>query len=106
MDINLTNEQKVKATAAPVTAAGHPAQLDGALRVSVVSGDGTFTQDAGEPLSVVFVSSDVPGDTTYLVEADADLGAGVVLVQDTVTVHVAGALAAFLGLAVGAPETK
>lgn len=106
IDVNITNEEKVKVTAAPVTSTGRPAQLDGALTVSVVSGDSTFTQDAAEPNSVFLVSSDTPGTTIYLIEADADLGAGIVFIQDTVAIHVAGAMAAALGLTVGAPEAK
>jgi len=106
MEITITNEQKIKVTATPVTSTGKAAELDGALRVSVVSGDSTFAQDDTDPKSVSLVSSDTPGDTTFLIEGDADLGEGVELVQDTVTLHVQGARAANLGLAVGTAEAK
>jgi hypothetical protein len=106
VEINSTNEEKVKLTATPVTGAGNPAAIDGALRVSVVSGDASFTQDPAEPNAFYAVSGSGPGDTTYLVEADADLGEGVVLIQDTVTYHVSGAQAASFGLVASAPEVK
>lgn len=106
VEINSTNEEKVKLTATPLTAAGHPAAIDGALRITVQSGDATFTQDPAEPNSFFAVSGDAPGDTVYLVEADADLGAGVTLIQDSVTYHVAGAAAASFGLSASAPEPK
>lgn len=112
LDLNITNEQKIPVTVNPTTATGKPASLDGALRVSVVSGASTFTQDPASPNSVMLVSSDTPGDTTFLIEGDSDLtpddanGGGVQLIQDTVTLHVAGALAANLGLSAGAAEPK
>jgi hypothetical protein len=100
------NEQKVKVTASPVTQSGGPAQVDGALTVMVQSGDGTFTQDPADPLSFYAVSGDAPGTTVYLVEADADLGAGTVLIQDTVEYVVSGAQAASFGLTAGPAEPK
>lgn len=100
------NEQKIKVTAQPQTTSGRPAQIDGAVRVSVQSGEATFTQDPAEPLSFFAVSGDNPGTTEYLVEADADLGAGVVNIQDIVTYEVSGAQAANFGLVAGAPEPK
>ncbi len=101
-----SNEEKVPVTAAPVTSAGRPAQIDGALTVTVQSGDGTVEQDAATPLSFNAVSGDAPGDTVYLVEADADLGAGVVTLQDTFTLSVSGANAASFGLSAGAAMPK
>lgn len=101
-----TNEQKVKVTASPVTQSGGPAQVDGALTVTVQSGEGTFTQDAADPLSFYAVSGADPGTTVYVVSADADLGAGTVLIQDTVEYVVSGAQAASFGLTAGTPEPK
>lgn len=100
------NEQKVKVTASPVTSSGRPAQLDGALTITVQSGDSTFTQDPASPTEFFAVSSDTPGTTEYLVEGDADLGAGVVTIQDVVTYEVSGAQAASFGLVGGTPEPK
>lgn len=102
--LSCTNEQKIRVTATPVTSTGRPASLDGPVAVSVVSGDSTFAlMDA---TSFELISSDTPGATTFLVEADADLGGGVVLIQDTITLDVLGALAVNLGLTAAVPEAK
>ena len=103
--LKISNEQKVTVTINPKTNAGKPATLDGAPTWTVVSGESTVvTADGG--LSASLVSSDNPGDTTFLVEADADLGEGVETVQDTITLSVIGANAANLGLVAGQPELK
>ena len=104
LEITLTNEQKVRLTAIPVTAVGNPAPVDGPVVFSVIAGDSTITPI--DDFSAFLVSSDTPGDTTYLVSADADLGGGVETIQDTVLMHVEGARAANLGLVLGAPEPK
>ncbi len=105
LEISITNEQKVTVTLKPVTNAGKPAKLDGAPSWAVVSGDSTVVA-AADGLSASLVSGDNPGDTTFLVEADADLGSGVETVQDTITLTVIGANAANLGLVAGTPELK
>jgi hypothetical protein len=104
--ITSTNEQRVKVTAAPTTAAGHPTALDGPLRVTLVSGDATVTQDPAEPDAFFVVSGDNPGDSTFLIEGDSDLGSGVTLIQDTVTYSVTGALATSFGLSASPAENK
>lgn len=101
-----TTEQKVPITATPTTAAGHPASFDGALRVTVQSGDGTVEQDPATPNSFNAVSGNAPGTTVFLVEADVDLGAGVQLIQDTVELTVVNALATNFGLTAGAAIPK
>jgi hypothetical protein len=106
LGIACSTEEKVKVTAAPLTATGKPARFDGALKVTVQSGDGTVTQDPGEPNSFFAVSGDAPGTTVYLIEADADLGTGIITLQDTVELEVAGVNAASFGLTAGAPEAK
>ena len=106
LNIASSNEEQVPVTASPMTASGRPAQVDGPLRVSVQSGEGTFTQDAATPLQFKAVSGDNPGETVYLVEADADLGSGVTLIQDTVVYAVASATATSFGLSAGAAEPK
>lgn len=106
LEIACTTEEKVQITATPQTAGGRPAQIDGALRVTVQSGNGTVNQDPADPLSFEAVSGDAPGETVYLVEADADLGAGTELIQDTVTLVVSGAKAANFGLTASAPMPK
>jgi hypothetical protein len=106
LGVACNTDQKVKVTAQPTTSGGHPARFDGALRVTVQSGDGTAAQDPAEPNSFFAVSGDGPGDTVYLVEGDADLGAGTTLIQDTVTLTVEGANAASFGLVAGIAEPK
>jgi len=101
-----SNEQKIKVTANPKTTGGRPATFDGPIRISVQSGEGTFTQDPAEPNAFFAVSSDAPGTTVYLLEADADLGAGSILIQETVELEVSGANAANFGLTVGTAEPK
>lgn len=105
IEITVTNEQKVKVTLKPVTATGKPARLDGAPTWEVVSGDSTVTVSS-DGLSADLISSDTPGDTQYLVKADADLGAGVEEISDVIKLTVEGARAASLGLSVGTPEAK
>jgi hypothetical protein len=105
VEISITNEQKVKVTLAPVTSTGKPALLDGKPTWTVVSGSSTIEVSA-DGLSAFLISSDTPGDTIYLPEADADLGAGIETISDTIKLSVAGARAANLGLTVGTPEAK
>lgn len=107
LTVQTTNEEKIKITVTPVTSTGQPATLDGPVSVSVIGGEATFVMI--DDLSFYLISQDPPappGDTTFLVEADADLGQGQVLIQDTITYTVTGALAVNLGLTAGAPEPK
>jgi len=104
VEATLTNEQKVRISASPVTATGSPAALDGSVRFEVGSGDCTI--EPIDDLSAFIVSGANPGDSTIVVSADADLGAGVETVSDAVTVHVEGARAVSLGLSIGTPEPK
>lgn len=106
LDIDLTTEEKVRITVNPKTPAGHPVQLDGALQVSVQSGDGSVVIDPADPMSFYIVSGDDPGDTAVLVSGDADIGAGVETISDLVIAHVAGARASSLGMSFGPPELK
>jgi len=105
LELTITNEQKVQVTLFPVTEGGDPAKLDGAPAWSVVSGDSTV-EPAEDGMSAFLVSADDPGDTDFMVEADADLGAGVQTISDIVRLHVAGAQAKNLGLSAGTPVLK
>ena len=105
LEITITNEQQVKVTLNPVTETGKPAQVDGAPTWTVQSGDATVTP-AADGLSADLISSDTPGDTQILVEADADLGSGVITISDIITLHVSHANAANLGLVAGDPTPK
>lgn len=104
LSIELTNEQKVKVTVTPVTPSGQPATLDGVPTWEVAAGDVTL-EVASDGLSA-YILSGLPGDSTVVVSADADLGSGVVTISDAVEVHVVGALASSLGLSASAPEPK
>ena len=104
-EVTITNEQKVNLVLNPKTDAGKVVEVDGKPVWSVVSGESTLVV-ADDGLSADLVSSDTPGDTTFLIDADADLGEGVEDVQETVTLHVAGARAKNLGVVVGTPTLK
>lgn len=113
LSIACTNEQKVTVICTPITGpapgfpGGRPAGIDGALKVTVQSGDGTVEQDPNFPLRFKAVSGESLGDTVYLVEADADLGAETVeTISDLVTLTVTGARARNLGLQAGPVEPK
>jgi len=100
-----TNEQKILVHVTPQSLAGKPVPIDGNIAVETTVGDGTFTLEA-DGKSFYAVSGDNPGDTVYVVSADADLGAGVVTISDTVTLTVAGALAANFGITTDSPVLK
>jgi hypothetical protein len=52
------------------------------------------------------VSGSAPGDSLVTMACDADLGAGVVPVSDTLTVHVTSATAASLAVTLDEPVLK
>lgn len=105
LEITITNEEKVKVTLHPVTASGKPASVDGVPTWEVVTGNSTV-EPASDGLSADLISSDDPGDTDFLVKADADLGEGVTEISDIVRLSVAGAQAANLGLSADSPVPK
>lgn len=96
-EATITNEEKKRFIINPLSAGGKPARIDGVPAWTVQSGDSTVDV-AADGMSAFLISSDTPGDTIYLVQADADLGAGVQNLADTITLHVEGANAANLGL--------
>ena len=106
--IKITNEQKVNVTLSPKTDSSKPAKLDGVPTWTVVNGTDTSSTvvPSADGMSADLVSSDTPGDTTFLVDADADLGTGVEDLQETITLTVAGANAKNLGITVGTPVLK
>jgi hypothetical protein len=112
LEITITSDQKIPVTAVPVTASGRAAALDGPLRVRVMSGNATFTQDPASPLTVMLVSEDVvaPGtvsDTVFEVDGDANLDPNVdEIIPDQVTLHVVSPKAAALGLVAGTAVLK
>lgn len=102
--ISMTTEEKVLITASPMTAAGNPAPVDGQASFVVQSGACTVAQV--DALSAYVVSGSTTGESQILVSCDADLGAGIVLIEDTVTAQVISPTAAALGLEAAAPELK
>lgn len=105
IEVRLTNEQKVRVSLTPVTGTGKPAAIDGKPSWTVSSGDSTV-EVAEDGLSAMLVSSDTPGETMVVVEADADLGDGVENISDAIKLTVEGAKAVSLGLSIGTPEPK
>lgn len=105
--ITCDNASQVLVTANPVDDAHNPEPLDGALKVSVTSGDGTFT--VVNQLSFQAVSGTALADTVYSVTGDGDLGPGVSSITDTVTLTVTAKpvpQATSLGLVGGAVTPK
>jgi len=101
----ITNAQQVNVTLTPKTDSGKPAKLDGVPVWSVISGTSTVVP-AADGLSADLISSDEPGVTVFLVDADADLGEGVEDLQETIELTVAGENAKNLGITVGTPTNK
>jgi len=104
MLVTITSDEKINAILAPLTAAGNPASVDGTPVWTVVSGDATLVP-ATDGLSCYLVSGSV-GNSVITVTADADLGAGVTEITDTIDLAVVSAQASSLGLSFGAAELK
>jgi hypothetical protein len=105
LTLQCSNEEKIPVAVAPVTAAGNPASVEpGTLKVTVISGDGTFSVIGDTDFELV--SGAGAGDTVYRVEADADLGPGTDTIGDDVTLTVRLAEATALGLTAGSPVPK
>jgi hypothetical protein len=84
------NTQKIMLTARPTyqdpnTGELVDAQVDGALQITKISGDGSVIQDPATPLSYESVSGNDLGDSVYEIRVDGDLGPGVTFVVETVT---------------------
>ena len=100
LSIACNNLQKITVTATP------NGPLDGPLRVTVQSGDGTVEQDPATPLVFKAVSGPTASQTVYLVEGDAKEGAGEDFISETVELTVSAAAATSLGMSAGAIELK
>ena len=105
LDISLNNAQKVKVFLNPRTPSGLPAPLDGPPRWGVLAGASTLLVDS-DGLAAELISSDALGDTTYLIEADADLGAGVETISGLVRLTVTGQNSPAMGLNFSDPVPK
>ncbi len=100
----ITNEQKIPVTVAPVTASGKPAQIDGSVSAVITSGSGSIEQI--DATSFYVVSGDIAESLVVEISADADLGSGVSTITDTITVDVIVAEATALGVSIGSPVSK
>lgn len=97
LDITSTVEEKVHIKLAPVTSTGKPAILDGTPTWEITSGLATIVPDA-DGLGAFVVSEDTIGSSTWKVTADADLGAGVLTIEEGGTYTYTDAQAAALGV--------
>lgn len=104
-EVTITNEQKVLLTLNPQTEGGHPAPVDGVPVWTQVSGNSTVNP-AADGMSAELVSEDNPGDSTFRVTADADLGSGIEEISGDITLHVVAAEASNVGLTAGQPTPK
>lgn len=106
MELTITNEQKIAVALNPTSESGKSAKIDGIPAWTVQSGGATVIPSA-DGLSAEIVSSDTDlTDTVIQVDADADLGSGVVTISELITVHTVGAQAKNLGAVAGTPEAK
>lgn len=112
LNLNCTNEQKVRVYLFPKTASGKSSSLDGPPVVTMISGAATAVvgdgnNDDGSPhqnaagdnafAKIDFISDDGVGDTTFEISADADLGEGVETIKDVAALHVSHPNAASFG---------
>lgn len=104
LELSCTNEEKILITVNPVTAAGKSIPLDGAVAVTITSGDGEV--EVLDDNTFFCVSGNELAPSTFLVEGDADLGDGIVTISDVIVLNVIGAMAKNLGLVAGAPIIK
>lgn len=101
--VTMTSEEKALVTVQPLTAAGNPAPVDGNATWTVTAGTCTV---APEGQLTAYILSGEPGESTVTVHVDADLGAGVVPVVDTIAVTVTSATAEALQVTIDAPVLK
>lgn len=105
MALLLTDTQKVTFSIQPVDAKGFPAKVDGAPVWGVSDPTvGTITA-AADGLSAEFVAG-VPGVCQVTVDADADLGAGIVPLRGTADVEVEAGPAVNLTVTAGVPSEQ
>lgn len=102
----LTDVQKVVLSIRPVDAAGNPAPVDGVPTWSVSDPTLLSVSPAGDGMSAVVTANGPLGSAQVSVSADADMGAGVVLISGTLDVTVSASQAVSLSISSGAPEAK
>lgn len=102
----ITNEQEIDGLCNPLTAAGHPAQIDGPVRWEVVDGNSTLGTISDDGKTAVLRSEDGAGTTHFKATADADLGPGMQEISEIYEVIVTPAGAATVGGSFGEPRIK
>ena len=101
LTLSHTTEERIRIHAHPLTPGGDPAPLDGPITYSVISG--THVIDSIDALSC-WVRNPAAGTSAISAKADADLGAGFIPIEDSVTVTSTSPMATSLGLQADAPE--
>lgn len=105
-ELTLSMEFEVVGFIDPMTPGGQPAPIDGEPVWTVTSGPGTIVDtDPPDPKKRWFGAS-AAGDVSFQVEADADLGEGVVNLVDTYLIHFSNPMAASLGASFGEQRLK
>lgn len=102
--IQLTDEQRVTLHAQPVTEGGNPAGIDGPVTWSVSDPALVTLNPNGFDCEVV--TNGPLGTAVVTVEGDADLGAGVTLINGSVDIEVIAAPAVSINITNDAPELK
>lgn len=105
LELSITNEQELDVTLKPKTATEKPAPLDGKPTWTKQSGEATFVESE-DGLTATLISSDTPGVSTFVVEADAKIGPEFETISDIIQLTVNGAQAANLGLTASDPRPK
>lgn len=112
LDVVSNTDEKIPISIAPKTKGGRPAKVDGKPVLSIVSGGATAepaTDDeiAANPKLVGYlVSEDEAGASEWKVEADADLGEGVVHISEGGAYTYSAAPADNVGASAGSPVPK
>lgn len=100
----ITNEQKVKITVVPTTAAGHPAPIDG--EVEFLSDNVDVAVVERIDATSAYVLAVAPGAALISASFDADLGEGVRTVTATGALEVVAAEAETAEITFGEPELQ
>lgn len=105
MDITTTNEEQIPITLNPRTTQGHPVEVQNP-EWTVLDGPSTIVPSE-DGKSCMFVSSDEANTVTSVkIKADADLGDGVIPIEDVIVYTVTHANASSLGLQSGPVQPK
>lgn len=102
----INDSQQILLTAQPVSGKGNPAPIDGPVQWSLISGSQFISLTPVDATSVYAVAIGPIGIATIEASADADLGAGITTITNTVQVEVIGGPAVNLNILPGTPEPQ